>query len=193
MASAGRIRRKASAAGAAPLSPRRKWRAITVATLLLVPSFWFVLAGVVATSSDRVSREGMPNAAGSLALGLSLVPFVFLVLSFMSEHPRAPGATLRAMGLTLLVGIPVAAIAPDALTGLVAGVGAGGIAALRADDTHSWKDRALAVVAASVYVFLLIRTVPDAAILVAPILPFTGIGVADHLSERKAERAASRT
>ena len=38
------------------------------------------------------------------------------------------------MGLCLLVGIPVSALAGDAVSGIVAGVGAGGIAALRADE-----------------------------------------------------------
>ena len=47
---------------------------------------------------------------------------------------RAPGGRLRAMGLCLLVGIPVSALAADAVTGIVAGVGAGGIVALRADE-----------------------------------------------------------
>jgi hypothetical protein len=36
-----------------------------------------------------------------------------------------------------------------------------------------------------------VRTVGAAALLPAPIFPFTGIGVADHLSERKHEREAA--
>ena len=88
--------------------------------------------------------------------------------------------------MTLVVGIPVSALAADAATGLVAGIGAGGIAAIRADLLHSWRARALGVAAASLFVFLAVRTAPEAAILVAPCLPFTAIGVADHLSERRA-------
>ena len=41
------------------------------------------------------------------------------------------------MGLCLLVGIPVSAFAGDAVTGIVAGVGAGGLVALRRDVLHS--------------------------------------------------------
>jgi hypothetical protein len=92
------------------------------------------------------------------------------------------------MGLALAVGIPVSAIAADAVTGLVAGLGAGGIAALRADLDHSWKSRALAVLAVSGYVFALARMAPEVALMLTPALPFTGIGVADHLSERRRER-----
>ncbi len=84
-----------------------------------------------------------------------LIPFVFIALAFLSEHPRAPGAVVKAMGLCLLVGIPVSAVAGDAVTGIVAGVGAGGIVALRSDEPHNWKARALGVAIAASYTFVL--------------------------------------
>ncbi len=113
---------------------------------------------------------------------------MFIALAFLSEHPKAPAAAVKAMGLALLVGIPVSALASDAVTGLIAGVGAGGIVALRADADHRWKARAIAVALATFYVFFLLRTATGVALLMGPILPFTGIGVADHLSERKRDR-----
>jgi hypothetical protein len=174
-------------AGAEPLSPRRKWRAITLATLLLVPAYWAILGGLVSLVSDR---KDAPNAGPLIAFGLAVLPFVFVALAFLSEHPRAPGAVLKAMALSILVGIPVSALAADAVTGLVAGVGAGGVAALRADLAHNWKARSIAVLAASAYVFVLVRTAGDVALLLAPVLPFMSIGVADHLSERRRERQA---
>jgi hypothetical protein len=177
-------------AGAEPLSPRKKWRAITLATLVLAPAFWSVLAGVVAVGSDDPRA---PAPAPLIAFGLALVPFVFIVLAFLSEHPRAPGAVVRAMVLSLLVGIPISAVAPDAVTGFVAGLGAGGVAALRADPVHSWKARAAAVAVVTLFVFLLVM-VSDVALLVAPALPFTSIGVADQIVERRRERPeATRT
>ena len=171
-------------AGAEPLSPRKKWRAITLATLVLAPAFWSVLAGVVAVGSDDPRA---PAPGPLIAFGLALVPFVFIVLAFLSEHPRAPGAVVRAMALSLLVGIPISAVAPDAVTGFVAGLGAGGIAALRADPIHTWKARAAAVAVVTLFVFLLVM-VSDVALLLAPALPFTSIGVADHLIERRVAR-----
>jgi hypothetical protein len=171
-----------------PLSPRDKWRAITLATLVLVPGYWALLAALVAMASDD---SGGPDPAAALALGVALVPFAFVVLAFLSGHPRAPGAVLKAMGLALLVGLPVAGLAGDAVTGIVAGVGAGGVVALRADDAHRWRSRALAVVLAVVYTFVLVRTAGVMALLPAPIFPFTGIGIADHLSERRREREAA--
>src|SRR5918992_3321190 len=164
-----------------PLSPRRKWRAITLATLLLVPGYLGIVAGLVAVTSERPDA---PPAGPPIAFGLGLLPFVFIALAFLSSHPRAPGAAARAMGLSLLVGIPVAAVVPDAVTGLVAGIGAGGAVALRPEPYGSWKARAIGVAAVSVYVALMVRLVPDVAVLLAPTLPFTCLGVADHLIER---------
>jgi hypothetical protein len=170
------------AAGVAPLSPAKRWRAILLATLLFLPGYWFLVNGQVAAA-----RAPSRGAAAMIAFGLAVIPFVFVVLAFGSEHPRAPGAVLRAMGLTLLIGIPVSALANDGVTGIVAGMGAGGIAALRADLVHDWRTRAPAVVFVSVLTFLLLRIATGPALLLAPALSFTAIGVADHLTERRNE------
>jgi hypothetical protein len=182
--------RRSILAGAEPLSPRRKWRAILLATLLLVPAYWALLAGVVTVASGE-SGPVVSNPGPYIAFGLAVIPFVFVVLAFLSEHPRAPGAVVLALLLVLAVGIPVSALAADVVTGVVAGIGAGGIVGLRADMNHNWKARALAVLLITGYTFVLLRTVPGAALLLAPVLPFTSIGVADHLSERRREREAA--
>jgi hypothetical protein len=174
-----------------PLSPVRKWRAIMVATLVLVVAFWALLAGMVAAATDdSPGSEGEPALALGLAVGLAVIPFVFVALAFLSEHPRAPAAVLRAMGWALLVGIPASALAGDAVTGIVAGVGAGGIQALRMDEPQNWRARALAVLVASVYTLVLARVAGAIVLLPAPVFPLTAIGIADHLSERRAEQAA---
>ena len=170
-------------AGMEPLSPRKKWQAITLATLLLVPAYWSILAGLVAAASD--GPDPVANPAAYLAFGLAVIPFVFVVLAFVSEHPRAPAAVWRALVLAVVVGAAVSALAVDAVTGIVAGVGAGGVVTLRADADHNWRARALAVVFAVVYTYVLVRMASSLALLPAPIFPFTAIGVADHLSERR--------
>jgi hypothetical protein len=186
-----RDQRGSARGGIEPLSPKRKWQTITLATLLLVPAYWALLAGFVAGASGSAeARADAPNGAAAVALGLALIPFVFVLLAFMSGHPRAPGAVIKAMGLAVLVGIPVSALAGDAVTGIVAAVGAGGVVALRADTAHRWRARSLAVAAATLYAFVLVRTAGAAALLAAPALPLTGIGVADHLSETRREREA---
>ena len=169
-----------------PVTPDRKWRAIVITTIVLVPAFWMILAGLVAAADDE--STGGPQPAAAIAFGLALLPFVFVVGAFLSEHPRAPGAAARAMGLSLLVGIPVSALAGDAVTGLVAGVGAGGIVALRSDGAENWRARAIAVAFAAAYTFVLVRAAGAIALLSAPVFPFTAIGVADHLAVRRASR-----
>lgn len=181
--------RRPVAAGAEPLPPRRKWRAILLSTLLLVPAYWSILVGLVSVASDDTDA---PAAGPFIAFGLALIPFVFVALAFLSEHPRAPGAVVKAMVLSLVVGIPVSAVAADAVTGLVAGVGAGGVVALRADQHETWRARAIGVVIASAYVFVTVRLAGDVVLIVAPALPFSAIGVADHLSERRRLREAGR-
>jgi hypothetical protein len=182
--SVARRARRSGLEGAEPLSPRRKWRAITLATLVIAPAVWSIIAGIVSASSDDPNA---PAPAPLIAFGLAVVPFAFVLLAFLSEHPRAPGAVLRAMALSLLVGIPVGAAVPDAVTPLVAGLGAGGLAALRADAMHTWQARAIGVVVATLFVFLLLR-ISDVGLVVAPALPFTSVGVADLLAERSRTR-----
>jgi hypothetical protein len=41
------------------------------------------------------------------------------------------------------------------------------------------------VVIVSVATFVLLRSITEVALLLAPIFPFTSLGVADHLSERR--------
>jgi hypothetical protein len=118
---------------------------------------------------------------------LCLIPFVFLALAFLSQHPRAPRATVLAMILCIVVGIPVSAVAADAVTGVVAGVGAGGIVAMRSDLDRAWRARVLAIAIVSAWAFVTVRTVTDVALLLAPVLPFTSLGVADHLVEIRRE------
>ena len=182
-------RRRAAPAGVGPLSPERKWRAITLATLVLAPAIWSLLGGLVAVASDE---GGGPAAGPAIAFGLALLPFAFLVLAFASEHPRAPGAVVRAMGMSLLVAIPVSALAADAVTGLVAGAGAGGLVALRADHDHDWRIRAGAIAIAAAYSFVLARVAGPVVLIAAPIFPFTGLGLADHFAEWRVARARSQ-
>ena len=173
-----------------PLSPERKWRAITIATLVFAPGYWAMLAGLVALANDETDTE--PPAA-AIAFGLALIPFVFIALAFLSEHPRAPMAVVRSMGLGLLVGTLVSAFAGDAVTGVIAGVGAGGSCSLRRDDPQTTKARAWAVVVAAGYTFVLVRTIGAPALVPAVAFPLTALGIADHLSERRAARRPAET
>jgi hypothetical protein len=167
----------------APLSPQRTWRAIAVASAVVVVAFWSMLAGVVAGGAD--DPGGTDHPAALVAFGLALIPIAFIALARLSEHPAATRAVLQATGLSLAVGAVVSAVAADAVTGVVAGVGAGGVVALHRDDGSSWQLRVWGVALAAAYAFLLARTAGAIVLLPAPLLPFTAIGVADHVAERR--------
>jgi hypothetical protein len=173
---------------ARPKMPRM-WRAILIATLLLAPAYWALLIGAVSAASTKSGGVAAPGLW--IAFGLMLVPFVFVVLAFASGHPRAPGAVAKAMALALVIGVPVSAVSADAVTGFVAGIGAGGIVALASDVERPWRGRILGVVAVTLWAFVTVRVVPEAALLLAPALPFTSVGVADHLVELRRERRAA--
>lgn len=174
--------RRSAPAGVEPLSPKRKWQTIAFATALLVPAYWSVLAGLVDSALDADDAVGgdVGNGPAYVAFGLALIPFVFVVLAFMSGHPKAPGAVVRAMSLAVLVGFVASAIAADAVTGIVAGVGAGGVVALRPEPSVGWKPRAVGVLVASAYTFVLVRTAGVLALVSAPVFPLTALGLADH-------------
>ncbi len=104
-----------------------------VANSLIVYAF---VAGSVEGSTE--------NPTAALAVGLALVPVVFLVLAFLSRHPRAPNAVLYAMMLSLMIGVPLAAF--DVVAALTLGFGAGGVVALARLEDDSWVVRSIAVV-----------------------------------------------
>lgn len=188
----GRGRRASASgpAGMAPLAPDRLWRAIILTTLLVVPSFWSILAGLVAVGDEA---DTGPHAGAAIAFGFALLPFVFVAGAFLTQHPSAPGAAARGMGLSLLVGIPVSAVAGDAVTGLVAGVGAGAAIVVRRAPTDALRPRFVAVALASLYTFVIVRLTGAVALLSAPVFPFTSVGMADMIVARRAEldRAAA--
>ena len=97
---AGTRRRRSSASlGMAPLPPQRKWRAITIATLVLVPAFWSMMAGLVALATDDAdaAEPAGLNSAAAVAFGLAAVPFVFVVLA-SCPSTRAPAPCSRPWG-----------------------------------------------------------------------------------------------
>jgi hypothetical protein len=155
---------------------------VIIATVVELVSFWAIVVGV----ARGVTNEEAGSAAGPFALGFSLIPFAFLILAFGTNHRRAPGATLRAMGAWLIFGLPLIMLI-DPATGMALGFGIGGIAAIRADEGHGFRMRFWWVVALAVYVALLvvIGIAPGPGALSASLLPFATVAFADYASEQK--------
>jgi len=163
---------------------RQKWQAIAAGTVLVVLSYWAIVFAFVASEF-----ESGPPPGPALAFGLALVPFVFLTVAVISRKPEFGGATVAAMLLAVAIALPVSAIARDAVTGLVAAFGAGGIVSLRREVDHSWQARTWGVVAATTFILVILRLVPIFGLIIAPIITLPSIGVADLIVEGRAVQA----
>ena len=167
-----------------PIDARGRWIALAVATVVLQFAYWPMVASVLG---------GEEATSAGLWLGLGITPMVFLILAFVSRNPRAPGATGRAMGLFLLIALPIGLI--NIVVGLAAGFGAGAAAALRREpDQHGMKARVIAVVGVSVYLLVLQTLagfspgIGQFAVMSGAAVPLAVIGLADEVSEARAER-----
>jgi hypothetical protein len=135
-------------------------------------SYWLIIVG--ATGLYRPDGREL----GWVWLGVGLVPFVFLALAFGSLHPRASGGVLKALGLFLVIGLPLGVLGPA--FGIPAGVG--GAFALRPLEGHAHmlRSRLIAVAAGMVYLGILLVIAPLFAVYVGAVLPFAVLGLADQ-------------
>jgi hypothetical protein len=170
---------------AKPVSARRKWAAISVATVIMAISVFLMLYGAVEGAVlYETAAPGPP-----FALGLALVPFAFIALAFISGHPAAGGAVVVALLVAVPIALPLAALARDVVTGLAAGYGAGGVVALRREYYQSRRARIIAVVLTTVYVFAALRFDVATGVTAACLLPLAALGIADMASDwRRAQR-----
>lgn len=155
---------------------RRNWITISAATVVMMFSYFTYGAAFVEGTGDSVGFE--PRLA---AIGLTLAPFVFVVLAFGSRNPHAPRDVLRAMGLFLVVAIAVALI--DPLLGAATGFAAGGAIALRrpkVERVASWRLGAVALIAA--YCFALLVFAPPAGVFSGAIVPLMMVAFADEFA-----------
>jgi hypothetical protein len=173
--------------GREALSSRGRWLAIVAASVVMQFSYW-------PTTFALAAAHGEDPIPGDLVLfGMAFVPAVFLVLAFASRNPRAPGSVLKAMGLFLLVGAPVALINP--LIGLVAGFGAGGIVTLRRLELpRALRARVIGLAGGCLYLFVLLVVVQlgDFAIVTGAAIPFAVLGIADEVLVGRRDAAERR-
>ena len=163
---------------------KRSWLAIGIGTMALLVSYSSLLVAIVATQSDT------PDAAGPLfALGFAMVPITFVAVAFVSGRRSAPIAVLKAMGLWLLVALPLGLFNP--VFGLCAGFGLGGMLTLKELDNTRWKTRLVAVTLGALYAFTMLFVFPAVGLLSGGLLPFTSLGFADYYSEHRARSASA--
>jgi hypothetical protein len=160
--------------------------AIGISTVILFFSYTMFIFGFAAASEEETAFAG-----GLIGIATGLVPAVFGVLAAVSQRPHSIRTALLATLLWFAVGGPIAIL--DIPSGLAAGFGAGGVVALRRDPANTVNSRVAAVVVCVVYVFVLGRIIPAAALMVGGVLPFLAVGVADSITEREAAAAESES
>lgn len=146
-------------------------------TIIQAVAFVSLIAGALIAVSDDTEPAGP-----AFALGFVLVPVVSALVAFISGHERAPMATLKGMGVWLIVGLPLGLANP--IIGLSAGFAASGAYTLKALALRPGKRRAFAVLGLALYVALLVVVLPQAALFAGAVTPLLAIRVADIISER---------
>jgi hypothetical protein len=151
---------------------RRRWLAIGAATVAMQFSVWPIVAAVTAAA------EGGEDAGAPLALGLAVVPLVFVVLAVGERVHRAPGRVMAAMGAFLVLGLPLALI--NIVIGLLVGFGVGALVILEpwTSQGSRWRWRVLAVT--TVYVALLLAVAPGLALTTMAVAPLAVVGLVDQ-------------
>lgn len=147
-------------------------------------AFGSLMVGIFASQTDEEIAGGP-----AFALGFALVPVVCALAAFVSRHPRAPLATLKGMGMWLVVGLPLSLLHP--VIGLTAGFTAAGAMTIRPDTLSPGRYRFYGVLAAAAYATVLLAFLPQAALLAGAVTPLLVIRLADLLTERKEDLRAS--
>ncbi len=162
-------------------SYRRSWLAISLGTVVVMISYSSLLAAIVS------SREASAATGPVFALGFSLVPVVYVVVAFVSGRQKAPMAVLRAMGVWLMVALPLSLLNP--VFGLSAGYGIGGVLTLKEGDTDRWQARTVAVLTVAAYAFGILVLVPSLTalgVLSGGFLALPALGLADSYTRNRA-------
>jgi hypothetical protein len=166
-------------------SYKRSWLAIGLSTIVLMVSYSSLLVAIVATRSDT------PEASGpTFALGFALVPVVFVAVAFLSGRRNAPTSVLKAMGVWLLVALPLGLFNP--VFGLCVGYGMGGVLTLKENDTDRWQTRTIAVLLVATYSLAMLWVIPAVGLLSGGISPLASLGLADYYTRNRAQSAREK-
>jgi len=173
-----------TAFGKEPLSSKGHWAVIAVAAAAMQFSYW---PAVAATAWAEPTEDAV---AAGMTVGLSAVPFVFMLVAFASRHQRTPWAVVRAMGLFVLIGLPLGML--HIASGVAAGYAAGGVAVLRAPRGLDPRAARIGmVVAISFSVTVTLAVAPEIGLLLGALLPFPTLGLADWVAGRRARTMAA--
>ncbi|WKZ82436.1 MAG: hypothetical protein QY307_10185 [Acidimicrobiia bacterium] len=163
-----------------PITRARRWAAALLATVVLIGAFVAVVMAIIAQDEGR---EEAATRATAVAAGL--VPVALAVLAMVSRTPKPMRRVLLATPLSIAGFAGLATLLREPATALVFSFGVAGAFLLRADAGHRVTLRISMVSLAAAATLLLAVLVPEAAVLLAPLLPFPASVAADILAESR--------
>lgn len=170
----------------APLDARRKWLAVGFATVITLPAFWLLVVAVVATDPD--SEIDAPVGA-LVGIGLALVPVALYVLARVSRREQALQSAAVGSAVGIVLAGALSFVLREPLSPLVAGIGAGGVLALRRHPDTTTAARSIAVAIATAYSAATVWFVPQLSLGMSPVLPLVSVAAADgYMARRAADR-----
>ncbi len=167
----------------APLDPRRKWLAVGFATLVTLPAFWLLVAAVVAADPDSDLDAPVGLMVG---IGLALLPLALYVLARVSRQEQALRTAALGGAIAVVVAGALSFALREPLSPLVAGIGAGGVLALRRHPDATSTSRWVAVGLATAYSAAMVWFVPQLSLGLSPVLPLAAVAAADGYMVRRA-------
>lgn len=171
------VRSPAETVALPPPSGRRRWAAVLSATLVLV----FAFTGVITALYEQ--DEGNTDAARmALALAVAMVPVAFTILARVSRVAHPFRLVLLVSPLAVAGYLAAGSLIRDPTSSLVLSFGVAGAFVLRADPPQRIPLRITIVAVASVLVVLLAIVAFEAAVVLAPFVPFPASMVADRIA-----------
>jgi hypothetical protein len=148
-------------------------------------SFWSLAYGLAVGEAGTPAGSGDATtvSVAAVALGIALVPFVFLIATFVSKRVDAPLMVLAGMGLAIAVSLPLLAFR-NPLASLIAGYAAGAVFTLSRPAGTSWRNRAFAAAGVAAFAVAGMEVAFIATAWLAPAMPFTAMGLADLFTAR---------
>lgn len=160
-----------------PPSGKRRWAAVLSATLVL----GFAFAGVITAIYEQ--DVGNTDAARmALALSVAMVPVAFTILARVSRVAHPFRLVLLVSPLAVAGYLAAGSLIRDPTSSLVLSFGVAGAFVFRADPPQRVPLRITFVGVASVLVLLLAIVALEAAVVVAPFVPFPALMVADRVA-----------
>lgn len=160
------------------LSPRRRWAAVVITTIVIALSYVSLLLGLGGIGGSDSEATG-----AALGTGLTVMPLAFMTATFMTSHRHPARAIVGAVAAWLVV---VGLVAFDVVVGLIAAYTAGAAVSLERPPGASWRHRIIVSAVFVVVVAMARALAPAATVLTAPIAICLVVQFADDLSRHRA-------